>query len=99
MPLPVQLEPEAKAFAEATAKPPYLFDLGPIKGRKTVDEVQSSPIDKPEADVREVTVPAGKWGDVPVRIVRPKGVAGRLPVIVYLHGAGWVFGNAHTHDR
>jgi acetyl esterase/lipase len=24
---------------------------------------------------------------------------GRLPVIVYLHGAGWVFGNAHTHDR
>ncbi|MYR85035.1 alpha/beta hydrolase fold domain-containing protein, partial [Streptomyces sp. SID685] len=20
-------------------------------------------------------------------------------VILYLHGAGWVFGNAHTHDR
>jgi acetyl esterase/lipase len=22
-----------------------------------------------------------------------------LPVILYVHGAGWVFGNAHTHDR
>ena len=22
-----------------------------------------------------------------------------LPVIIYIHGAGWVFGNAHTHDR
>jgi acetyl esterase len=22
-----------------------------------------------------------------------------LPVIVYIHGAGWVFGNQHTHDR
>lgn len=24
---------------------------------------------------------------------------GTLPVILYIHGAGWVFGNAHTHDR
>jgi acetyl esterase/lipase len=36
---------------------------------------------------------------VSVRIVRPPGAAGTLPVIVYIHGAGWVFGNAHTHDR
>ena len=36
---PVVLEPAAQAFAEATADPPYLFDLGPIEGRKTVDEV------------------------------------------------------------
>ena len=36
---------------------------------------------------------------MPVRVVRPRGVAGPLPVILYVHGAGWVFGNAHTHDR
>jgi acetyl esterase/lipase len=24
---------------------------------------------------------------------------GTLPVIFFIHGAGWVFGNAHTHDR
>jgi acetyl esterase/lipase len=26
-------------------------------------------------------------------------MTGTLPVILYIHGAGWVFGNAHTHDR
>jgi acetyl esterase/lipase len=26
-------------------------------------------------------------------------VSGPLPAILYIHGAGWVFGNAHTHDR
>ena len=36
---------------------------------------------------------------MPVRIVRPAGASGTLPVILYTHGAGWVFGNAHTHDR
>ncbi|MEU5257091.1 esterase, partial [Streptomyces longwoodensis] len=48
---PVQpvLEPAAQAFAEATANPPYLFDLGPVEGRKAVDEVQSGDITKPEA--------------------------------------------------
>jgi acetyl esterase len=99
MPRPVHLEPEAQAFVEKTANPPFLFDLGPEKGRKAVDEVQSAPIDKPDADTRDATVAAGKWGDVPVRIVRPKGSTGPLPVILYVHGAGWVFGNAHTHDR
>lgn len=41
------LEKAAADFAAATAKPPYLFDLAPIEGRKTVDEVQSSEIFKP----------------------------------------------------
>ena len=36
---------------------------------------------------------------VQVRIVRPQGVEGTLPVILYMHGGGWVLGNAGTHDR
>ena len=61
----VQLEPEAQEFAEATANPPYLFDLGPEKGRKTVDEVQSRPIDKPDGgQSRTARSPAGPTGDV-----------------------------------
>jgi len=41
----VSLEPAAQEFAEATADPPYLFDLGPVEGRKVVDEVQSAEIE------------------------------------------------------
>ncbi|ANS62573.1 putative lipase [Streptomyces lincolnensis] len=93
------LEPAAQAFVEATANPPYLFDLPPAEGRKAVDEVQSGAIDKPAVDEEWITVPGGPTGQVRTRIVRPAGATGTLPVILYLHGAGWVFGNAHTHDR
>ncbi|MCQ4214242.1 alpha/beta hydrolase, partial [Streptomyces longispororuber] len=82
-----------------TANPPYLFDLAPAEGRKAVDEVQSGEIAKPDVDEEWITVPGGPTGSVRTRIVRPAGVRGSLPVILYIHGAGWVFGNAHTHDR
>ncbi len=95
----VVLEPAAREFADATASPPYLFDLGPVDGRRTVDEVQSGDVEKPDAEVEDTTIPGGPSGQVSVRILRPKGASGDLPVILYTHGAGWVFGNAHTHDR
>ncbi|WP_210573135.1 alpha/beta hydrolase [Streptomyces sp. GESEQ-4] len=97
-PRPV-LEPAAQAFTEATANPPYLFDLDPAEGRKAVDEVQSGEIEKPEVDEEWITVSGGPTGSVRARIVKPVGAQGTLPVIIYIHGAGWVFGNAHTHDR
>jgi acetyl esterase len=96
----IVLEPAAAEFAGATAEPPYLFDLGPAEGRKVVDEVQSGEgVAKLEVDEQWVTVPGGPTGEVKVRIVKPEGATGQLPVIIYIHGAGWVFGNAHTHDR
>jgi acetyl esterase/lipase len=92
------LEPAAQAFADATANPPYLNDLGPIDGRKTVDEVQAGGVYKPAVDEDWVTL-TGPAGDFKVRVVRPANAFGVLPVVLYVHGAGWVFGNAHTHDR
>ncbi|MEK4460803.1 alpha/beta hydrolase [Paenibacillus sp. FSL H8-0315] len=94
------LEPAAQKFADDNAKPPFLPDLGPEKGRETVDSVQSSEIYKPEVDIEDLMVPGGPNGDVSIRIVRPpSSSSASLPVILYIHGAGWVFGNAHTHDR
>src|SRR5207302_9337527 len=46
-----------------------------------------------------IKIAGGPTGEVPVRIVRPHGMTGALPVVLYIHGAGWVFGDAHTHDR
>lgn len=95
----IQLEPEAQEFAKATADPPYLFDLGPEKGRPVVDKVQSGPVSKLPVDIEDRTIAGGPSGQVSVRILRPQNAPATLPVIVYIHGAGWVFGNAHTHDR
>jgi acetyl esterase len=61
--------------------------------------VQSGEIDKPAVDEEWITVSGGPTGSVRARIVKPAGSRGTLPVILYIHGAGWVFGNAHTHDR
>jgi acetyl esterase len=98
-PKPV-LEPAAQAFVEATANPPYLFDLGPEEGRKAVESVQDGAgVEAPAADVRDLTFAGGPTGEVTVRILRPAGVTGPLPVLIYTHGAGWVFGDANTHDR
>lgn len=96
----IVLEPAAQKFADENAKPPFLPDLGPEKGRETVDSVQSSEIDKPDVTIEDLMIPGGPNGDVSVRIVRPPSASlPSLPVIIYIHGAGWVFGNAHTHDR
>ena len=95
----VVLESAAQEFAAATADPPYLFDLGPVEGRKTVDEVQSGEVEKPDVEIEDTTIPGGPSGAVSIRILRPKGAQGQLPVILYAHGGGWVVGNSHTHDR
>jgi acetyl esterase/lipase len=95
---PVVLEPASQAFVEATAQPPFLYELTPAEARKVLDDVQAAPIDKLPVDERWLTVPADV-GDVRVRIVRPPDTAGTLPVVLYMHGGGWVLGNAGTHDR
>src|SRR6185503_809890 len=52
----------------------------------------------PEIVEKWVTV-AADVGDVRVRIVKPHNPPSVLPVILYVHGGGWVLGNAGTHDR
>jgi acetyl esterase/lipase len=95
---PVVLEPASQAFVEATAAPPFLCELTPAQARKVLDDVQAAPIPKLDVDDRWVTVRADV-GDVRVRIVRPLHAEGPLPVVLYMHGGGWVLGNAATHDR
>jgi acetyl esterase len=95
---PVVLEAAAQQFVEATAEPPFLYELSPTEARKVLDDVQAAPIEKLPIEEEWITVPTDV-GDVPVRIVRPADTIEPLPVILYMHGGGWVLGNAGTHDR
>jgi acetyl esterase len=55
---------------------------------------------KAPADIEDRTIAAGPTGTVDIRIVRPKGTRNDvLPVIVYMHGGGWILGDKETHDR
>jgi len=95
---PVVLEAASQQFVEATSTPPFIYELTPDGARKVLDDVKAAPIGKLPVDERWLTVPA-EVGDVRVRIVRPPDTQGALPAILYMHGGGWVFGNAGTHDR
>ncbi|MGP3775964.1 alpha/beta hydrolase [Streptomyces sp. SDT5-1] len=94
------LEPEARELAEATDPHPRIYEVPPEEGRKILSDLQSGEgVERPEVDEEWVDVDAGEWGTVRTRIIRPKGATGPLPVVFYLHGAGWVFGDDRTHDR
>ena len=92
------LERAAQEFADVTANPPFLYELGPQGARKVLDDLQAQPVDMPDVQEKWITVPV-EVGDVRVRIVKPAGGTGVLPAVVYVHGGGWVLGNARTHDR
>jgi acetyl esterase len=94
----VVLEPASQRFVDATSTPPFLYELTPAEARRVLDDVQAEPIEKLRVKEEWITVPA-EVGDVRVRIVRPPDSTGTLPVTLYMHGGGWVLGNAQTHDR
>ncbi len=95
----IQLEPEAQAFVEATARLPLLFTLGPQQGRVALEEAQAGPVSTLTVDIEEITIDDGPGGQVALHILRPQHVQTPLPVIVYFHGTEWVFGSMRTHDR
>lgn len=95
----ISLEKEAIEFSDANAPHPRIYELPPEEGRALLEKVQASPIDKLPVDIENLTVDTNGWGNVNVRFVRPAGNVDKLPVIFYIHGAGWVFGSAQTHDK
>ncbi|WP_412749811.1 alpha/beta hydrolase [Krasilnikovia sp. M28-CT-15] len=95
---PIVLEPAAQQVADAFSKPPFLYDMTLADARKVLEDAQSGRVSTLPVDEEWITVPA-RVGDVRVRVIRPQGLTGRLPVIVYMHGGGWILGNARTHDR
>ncbi|UYQ66296.1 alpha/beta hydrolase [Streptomyces peucetius] len=95
----VALEKDAQTFADAAAKNPPIYTLSYADARKALDSAQSGPVAKPTADITHRTINVGPTGKVNLRIVRPAGVSGKLPAVMYVHGGGWVLGNENTHDR
>lgn len=99
-PISPYLEPEARELTEATDPHPRIYEVPPEEGRAILVDLQSGEdVERPDVDEEWVEVDAGEWGAIRTRIIRPAGVTGDLPVLFYIHGAGWVFGDEFTHDR
>jgi acetyl esterase len=93
------LELHTQQFIDGLAGSPAIYSLSPAEARSVLERAQSIPVGKPSGQIEDTAFPVGPTGSVPVRIVRPVGVAGPLPVVVYVHGGGWILGDRNTHDR
>jgi acetyl esterase len=93
------LEPTTQKFIDSLAGTTPIYRLSPDAARKVLHDVQSGPVALPKASIEDRTLPVGPKGETHIRVIRPEGAPGTLPVIVYFHGAGWVMGDTTTHDR
>lgn len=95
------VEPIAQAFLDALAAKggPQLYELSVEDARGMLSGAQSGEVAKLPANIEDGAIPGGPKGNIAVRIVRPEGNTGALPVVIYFHGGGWVLGDKETHDR
>jgi acetyl esterase/lipase len=96
------IEPHTQAWLDtldAQDLPP-LSELSPHDARDVLRSVQTSvSVPQPAADIEDRWILGGPSGEVHIRMVRPRGVTAVLPVIIHLHGGGWVLGDKYTHER
>ncbi len=95
----VPLEKQAEEVCDQASIPPLIFQLPPEEGRERLNKAQDSPVFKYPASIYKLKVDTGNYGTVPLYGIWPEPVMGIPNVIYYIHGAGWVFGNLHTHEK
>ncbi|BCP55577.1 esterase [Kaistia sp. 32K] len=94
------LEPTAKAFVEGLTGGKPIQTLSPTEARAVLSNVQkAAEVKLADVQIKDVALPIGPTGTTNIRVIRPAGATGVLPVIVYMHGGGWVLGDRDTHDR
>ncbi|MDY0882581.1 alpha/beta hydrolase [Dongia soli] len=98
----LDLDPEIRAFAASSDRRFNAeFDaLPPAEQRRLYNAwclEWSSPRPN-ELSVADFLVPTDE-AKVPVRLYRRRDCIGNLPVVLYMHGGGWVLGSPETHDQ
>lgn len=95
----IPLEPAAEALCRETDMPPFIFQLPPEQGREILERAQDAPVYMYPAEISARKIHTGRWGEIPLYLVRPCSSEPIKDIIFYIHGAGWVFGSFHTHEK
>lgn len=95
----IPLEPVALQVCVDSSKPPLIFQLPPTDGRKKLEKAQDAPVYKYPAKITCLSCDTGHWGNIKVYVVHPEPCPAEPNTIFYIHGAGWVFGSFHTHEK
>lgn len=94
------LDPQAEAFLKqaAAAGAPPLESLSVPEARKFIRDLFAPPGERESVRKIEDLAVQTEGVEIPMRIYTPAGGSGPLPVLVYLHGGGWVIGDIETYD-
>jgi acetyl esterase len=96
MPLHPQVKPLVDTMAAMDG--PKLHEMEPAAAREMFAAMRMAPPELPElASVTDGKVTSPDGHVIPIRTYLPNGVD-MPPVVVYLHGGGWVIGSIETHD-
>ncbi|MBB3390250.1 acetyl esterase [Rhizobium sp. BK275] len=93
------LEPTTQKFIDSLTGSKPIYTFSPDEARDILAGAQKGDVKKLAAQEEDKVIKVGPTGSVKLRIVRPEGAKGTLPVVMYFHGGGWVLGDADTHDR
>jgi acetyl esterase len=99
-----ELEQNAQAFLNNLQQKggPPIYTMSPDNARAVLSGLQASyPVQKLPADVENRTIADGPDGkEISITIVRPANSSNEiLPVVMFIHGGGWVLGGFDTHER
>jgi acetyl esterase len=95
-----ELEATTQAFVDGLAGGKPIQTLTPANARAVLSGVQkAAEVTLPDVQIKEAILPVGPDGKTDICVMRPAGVTDVLPVIIYMHGGGWVLGDRQTHDR
>ena len=80
--------------------PPELEKLTPVEARKVLFDAQMAvEFDYSGIDEAEKTIDVDGY-EIKLNLARPAGIAEeKLPVVLFIHGGGWVLGDYPTHRR
>jgi acetyl esterase/lipase len=104
------LDPDAQAIVDAhSSLGPLPFEIlepdqarkqpGPDAAVKKVMAERSIDGPEPVADVRDLTIPDAAGGQQTLRVYTPEnGGPGPRPVVMWIHGGGWVLFDIDTYD-
>ncbi|MCC7273338.1 MAG: alpha/beta hydrolase [Alphaproteobacteria bacterium] len=93
------VHPQVAKVLEGAGRVP--FGQLPVAELRTAYEAARLPLQPPRPAVASVAerIVDGPGGPLPIRVYRPAAPApGPLPVLVYLHGGGWVLGTLEGYE-
>lgn len=99
-----RLDPEMAAALEASAAhslPPQMLPADPITAMRAAYAYERRYWNEVPVELASVQDRAVEAAGLvtPLRLYRPEAAVAGEPVLVYLHGGGWVVGSLDTHDR